>query len=633
MKRKRILAMILAVASCLSLAVGASAANTTTRKATDFKDYDAKAWYAEAVSAAVDNGLLYGKSATVIDPNGDMTRAEMAAIINRSFGCYKTADISQYKDVSKDKWYYKDVAMAVQMGTYNGRSSSTMAPDSPITRQEAMTVVARALELDYDSYSKTDLSAFSDRSEISNWALPYVRAMVGADYIHGRTKGLEPLDNITRAEFAQIFHNIIGSYITVKGTYDKDIKGSVLIRTDDVELKNLTVDGDLIIGCGAADGKIVLDNVTVKGRLLVWGGGTAAVYCNNGTNMPAVVVARVDDAVKVIYDRDSTLAVIDTIKVRITERAKQHKETEVIFYDVSDLREAQKQLNAIVADNQIALTAPAHLYALVGESSVKAEFTNNSKSDTYKVEIRRDKDNALIADAFELAAGKSISTLTLLEAPEFGNTDCTVTVTAFRDGKQIGTLNTELTLHTAYLGPRRCSNVMKTYQKAAALLLALALIFALPVPASAAETTEARVPVTLTVVNVAAPISCTVPACLPVSLVDGYVVVANNAAITNTAKTGSIKVTKVDVQAGTFEIGSYDDFSAGKNSIALSINGCSTKGAGALTLADGAFPAIPAEKNLAIRYKAKVSASEAVTNVNAATIVFTIAAVSEKEAA
>ena len=453
MKHKRILAMLLAVASCLSLAVSVSAASTA-RKATDFKDFDRNAWYADAVSAAVDNGLLYGKSNTIIDPNGDMTRAEMAAIINRSFGCYKTADISQYKDVSKSKWYYKDVALAVQMGTYNGRSSSSMAPDSPITRQEAMTVVARALELDYDSYSKTDLSAFSDRSEISNWALPYVRAMVGADYIHGRGKVLAPLDNITRAEFAQIFHNIIGSYITVKGTYDKDIKGSVLIRTDDVELKNLTVDGDLIIGCGVADGKITLDNVTVKGRLLVWGGGTKAVYCNAGTNMPAVVVARVDDAVKVIYDRDSTLAVIDTIKVRITERAKQHKETEVIFYDVSGLREAQKQLNAIVADSQIALTAPAHLYALVGESSVKAEFVNNSKSDTYKVEIRKNKDNALIADAFELAAGKSISTLTLLEAPEFGNVDCTVTITAYRDGKQIGTLNTELTLHTAYLWPK-----------------------------------------------------------------------------------------------------------------------------------------------------------------------------------
>ena len=251
--------MILAVASCLSLAISASAANSTTRKATDFKDFDKSAWYAEAVSAAVDNGLLYGKSTTVIDPNGDMTRAEMAAIINRSFGCYVKADISKYTDVARSKWYFDDIAMSVQMGTYNGRSSSTMAPDAPITRQEAMTVVARALELDYDAYAKTDLSKFSDRGEISNWALSYVRAMVGADYIHGRGKILAPLDNITRAEFAQIFANIIGSYITVKGTYNKDIKGSVLIRTDEVTLQNMTVDGDLIIGCGAADGKITLD--------------------------------------------------------------------------------------------------------------------------------------------------------------------------------------------------------------------------------------------------------------------------------------------------------------------------------------------------------------------------------------
>ena len=172
--------------------------------------------------------------------------------------------------------------------------------------------------------------------------------------------------------------------------------------------------------------------------------------------------------------------------------------------------------------------------------------------------------------------------------------------------------------------------MVKTYQKAAALLLALALIFAFPVTASAAETTEARVPVTLTIVNTVSPISCTVPARLPVSLVDGYVVTANNAMITNTGKTGAIRVTKVDVQAGTFEIGSYDDFSASKSSIALNSNGCSTKGAGSLTLVDGAFPSISAEKSLAIRYKAKVSASEAVTNINAATVIFTIAAVMEE---
>ena len=167
-------------------------------------------------------------------------------------------------------------------------------------------------------------------------------------------------------------------------------------------------------------------------------------------------------------------------------------------------------------------------------------------------------------------------------------------------------------------------------RKLITLLLALTMIVSLAVSASAAETTEARVPVTLTVVNTVAPISCTVPACLPVSLVDGYVVCANNASITNTGKSDAIRVTKVDVQPGVFEIGSYDAFSAGKNSIALSINGCTTKGAGALTLAENAFPAIPAEKSLAIRYRAKVSASEAVTNVNAATVIFTIAAAEEE---
>ena len=170
-------------------------------------------------------------------------------------------------------------------------------------------------------------------------------------------------------------------------------------------------------------------------------------------------------------------------------------------------------------------------------------------------------------------------------------------------------------------------------KKLITFLLALTMILSLGVGVSAAETTEAKVPVTLTVVNTVSPISCTVPATLPVSLVDGYVVCANNAAITNTGKTDSIRVTKVDVQAGTFEIGNFDDFSAGKNSIALSINGCSTKGAGSLTLVDGAFPVIAAEKNLAIRYKAKVSASEAVMNINGATVIFTIAAVNEKEAA
>ena len=137
-------------------------------------------------------------------------------------------------------------------------------------------------------------------------------------------------------------------------------------------------------------------------------------------------------------------------------------------------------------------------------------------------------------------------------------------------------------------------------RKLITFLLALTMIVSLAVSASAAETTEARVPVTLTVVNTVAPISCTVPACLPVSLVDGYVVTANNAAITNTAKSITSSIAKYIQDSGS------------------------------LALMEDAFPPIDAEQSLAIRYRAKVSASEAVTNVNAATVIFTIAAAEEE---
>ena len=179
-KQKRIVTLLLALALTLGLATVASAA--TVR---DFPDYDSGAWYADAVRSAVEDGLLRGDDKGLLRPDGYLTRAEMAAIVNRSFGTYRKADITNYRDVKPGAWYYEDVAMAVHMGTYNGTSASTMDPDEPITRQEAMTVVARALQLDLEDHEETSLSQFRDRGDVSAWALPYVRAMVGSDYIHG----------------------------------------------------------------------------------------------------------------------------------------------------------------------------------------------------------------------------------------------------------------------------------------------------------------------------------------------------------------------------------------------------------------------------------------------------------------
>ena len=131
-------------------------------------------------------------------------------------------------------------------------------------------------------------------------------------------------------------------------------------------------------------------------------------------------------------------------------------------------------------------------------------------------------------------------------------------------------------------------------KKVIALLLALAALLAFPVQASAAEVTEAQVPVTLTVINTVHPISVTVPAALPVSVVNGYTITANNACITNNGETGAIRVTAVSVLAGSFGIGSYEAFAAQDNTIALRINGCPTEQAGVLAITEETFPTIEA---------------------------------------
>ena len=449
-KQKRtvtlLLALTLALALCLGLMTIASAANLT---ADDFSDYNSKAWYAEAMSDAVEDGLLRGDDKGLLRPDGYLTRAEMAAIVNRSFGTYQKTDITNYRDVKPGAWYYEDVAMAVHMGTYNGTSTSTMDPNEPITRQEAMTVVARALQLDLEDHEETSLSQFRDRGDVSTWALPYVRAMVGADYIHGNEKReLAPQDNITRAEFAQIFHNIIQEYLLTSGTYTHDYAGNRLIRTDDVTLRDLTIDGDLIIGCGAADGTVTLDNVTVSGRIVAWGGGTEAVWMNNGTRTDDLIVCRVDGPVKVIFDKDSTLAVHDTIQVEITPRAEEFPETEVIFYDISDILDAIGDLNDIVSGSEIHVSMDADLLALVGQTDIDCRIDNNSARDTYEITITRDDTSETLVEPFTLGPGHVLDRLTLAEPLPMGDYPCTATV-ARQD--QSGRMEVSLTLHVAYL--------------------------------------------------------------------------------------------------------------------------------------------------------------------------------------
>lgn len=157
-----------------------------------------------------------------------------------------------------------------------------------------------------------------------------------------------------------------------------------------------------------------------------------------------------------------------------------------------------------------------------------------------------------------------------------------------------------------------------------AIVLAMMLVFSLGTTAFAASSTTTTVPVTLTVANEYRAVNVTIPASLPVYVINGTVVVADNANIINKSKSGSIQVTNVSVTDGAYRVGNYESFS-GSKTMALKINGCSTVGAGKLQITCDAFPVIKAEGSQRLVYYAKISGDAPnAEDVNAVNVVITI---------
>ncbi len=267
-KNKRFLTLLLAIVMVLqTMVIPAFAAMTS-----DYIDFPYNSWSTEAMTAAVENGLITGTSDIRIEPNKNLTRAEFAAIITRAFGATEKADIAKLSDVKSSDWFYESVAKAVQMGTMNGTGETTFSPNADMKREDVILAMARVLFVDGNDASV--LNQFSDRDEIDSWAVKAIAGMVNEGYINGYEDGtIRPQRLITRAELAQMFHNIFKTYISSEGTYENVASnGSVIVRAKDVTLKNVTINGDLVMADGIGDGDFHFENVTVKGKILARGG-------------------------------------------------------------------------------------------------------------------------------------------------------------------------------------------------------------------------------------------------------------------------------------------------------------------------------------------------------------------------
>ncbi len=292
-KPKKPIAFVCAAALLLS-PTGALGASPS-----DFVDFP-NDWSQGAMTAAVENGLLGGVGDGRIAPQGEVTRAQMAAIINRAFGAEKQASLSSYSDVAADAWYAVDMAKAVQMGTFSGTGNGMLEPDRAITREEAFSVLARAFAL--EAGDDSSLASFSDGAQVSSWAKGSVSAMVAADYVNGSDGNrLNPQQTITRAEFAAVMSKIVAQYIDaedVQRSRSLSIDGNVVVR-EGVDLSGYTINGDVIIA-DAADA-VSLSGVTITGRLVVRGASESLSVEDSSiggvifTNPNSAAVLDVDD--------------------------------------------------------------------------------------------------------------------------------------------------------------------------------------------------------------------------------------------------------------------------------------------------------------------------------------------------
>ncbi len=403
-KPKKPIAFVCAAALLLS-PTGALGASPS-----DFVDFP-NDWSTGAMTAAVENGLLGGVGDGRIAPQGEVTRAQMAAIINRAFGAEKQASLSSYSDVAADAWYAVDMAKAVQMGTFSGTGNGLLEPDRAITREEAFSVLARAFSL--SAGDGAALNDFTDGAQVSAWARGSVSAMVAGGYVNGSDGNrLNPQQSITRAEFAAVMSNLVAQYIDADSMLNRslEIDGNVIVRGN-VDLSGYTINGDVIIADEATN--VTLDGVTVNGRLVVRGASDSLTISDSTAG--GVIITNPNGASVLKTDNASDLGTVTAL---------------------GDLTLSGGQLDRLTIAESATITVEKD--ASVETITVSADdVTINGAGKVDKVQANADNVHVNVEDA-EVTAGKGTSGVTAGDTSVAPGESATVSGDSDNDNENTG---------------------------------------------------------------------------------------------------------------------------------------------------------------------------------------------------
>ncbi|PYG87809.1 putative repeat protein (TIGR02543 family) [Ruminiclostridium sufflavum DSM 19573] len=174
-------------------------------------------WSKAAVNDMGSRLVINGVGNEIFEPNRDITRAEFAEIVVKGLGLMRIGTFkSSFGDVDKAAWYYDSVAIASEYGLISGYGNGKFGPNDKITREQAMTVIAKAMKITGLKVEfkigevENILMAFGDAKQASHWAKECMAACVKAGIVSGRNgHTIVPEGYITRAETAVIVRNLL----------------------------------------------------------------------------------------------------------------------------------------------------------------------------------------------------------------------------------------------------------------------------------------------------------------------------------------------------------------------------------------------------------------------------------------
>ena len=171
-------------------------------------------WAANSVDFMYMNDIIKGnntKNPKLFGPGAKMTRAMLVTVLYRAAGEPSVAGITnKFTDNKQGKYYYNAVLWASNKGIVNGATATTFDPDGNITREQIAAILYRYA----GSPSVTgSLSGYSDQAQVSSFAVTAMQWAVGSGIITGVTSGgkttLSAKGNATRAQVAVMLHRFL----------------------------------------------------------------------------------------------------------------------------------------------------------------------------------------------------------------------------------------------------------------------------------------------------------------------------------------------------------------------------------------------------------------------------------------